>query len=267
MEQRKVQLLWSLGAVIAVLLFFLVISCGTIDEGERGIKVTFGKMHSEISGPGFYFVTPFVTSMKKYSIQTIREDSHIETYTKDIQPAKIDISVSYHLKQTEIKKIYSQYGSEYRQKLVWNYLTQSIKDIVGRYDAEHMIEMREAVSSEIIRDVRIKTEGLPIEFVSFQLLDITYSKEFELAIENKVIAAQKAKEAENKTVQVKEEAEQRIISAKAEAESMRIRANALASNHKLISYEIAKKWNGKLPDFVGGNSIPMIDLKSLSEGR
>jgi regulator of protease activity HflC (stomatin/prohibitin superfamily) len=204
---------------------------------------------------------PFVTKMEKFSVRTIREDSDIETYIKDLQIARLKISVSYNIKEADVKRIYAEYGEGYREKLIWNYLTQSIKDIIGKYNAESLIEQRQQATNEILFDVRLITKNLPVEFNSLQLIDIGYSKEFELAIEKKVIAAQRAKEAENKTNEIKQEAEQKVISAKAEAESMKIRANALMSNPKLVAYEIAQKWDGQLPKFIGGNSIPMLNLE------
>ena len=42
---------------------------------------------------------------------------------------------------------------------------------------------------------------------------------------------------------------------------MRIKANALESNPKLVNYEAVQKWDGKMPQYMLGNSVPFIDLK------
>jgi regulator of protease activity HflC (stomatin/prohibitin superfamily) len=75
-----------------------------------------------------------------------------------------------------------------------------------------------------------------------------------------VIAEQKAQEAANYTQRVREEAEQKLISAKAEAEAMEIKSQALAKNKGLVEYEAVQKWDGKLPTYMGGNSVPMINI-------
>jgi regulator of protease activity HflC (stomatin/prohibitin superfamily) len=77
-----------------------------------------------------------------------------------------------------------------------------------------------------------------------------------------VIAVEQAKEAQNKTVRVKEEATQKIIEAKAEAESMSIRTKALSANKGLIQYEAVQKWDGRLPQYMMGDSVPFINLKN-----
>ncbi len=93
------------------------------------------------------------------------------------------------------------------------------------------------------------------------LEDISYSKQFERAIEEKQIATQEAIKARNKTKQIEEEAKQKVMSAQAEAESMRIRSQALSQNKSLVEYEAVQKWDGKLPvNMYGSAPIPFINL-------
>ena len=87
-----------------------------------------------------------------------------------------------------------------------------------------------------------------------------YSDAFEKAIEDKVIAEQKAQEAVNNTKRITEEANQQVISAKAEAEAMEIKSEALSKNKGLTEYEAVQKWDGKLPQYMLGNSVPFINL-------
>lgn len=88
---------------------------------------------------------------------------------------------------------------------------------------------------------------------------------FERAIESKVTAQQEALKAKNKTVQIQEEAKQKLISAEAEAKSMTIRANALTRNKALVEYEAVQKWDGKLPEYMMGNSIPFLNLDTKNK--
>jgi regulator of protease activity HflC (stomatin/prohibitin superfamily) len=80
-------------------------------------------------------------------------------------------------------------------------------------------------------------------------------------VEAKVIAQQRAQEAQNRTEQTKQEAQQKVITATAEAQSMKIRADALSQNPKLVSWEAVQKWDGKLPvNMYGQAAIPFIDV-------
>ena len=99
-----------------------------------------------------------------------------------------------------------------------------------------------------------------VNFGTFTITTIEYSDAFEESIEQKQIATQNAIKAQNDTVRIQEEAKQKLISARSEAEAMEIRANALKANSNLIEYEAVQKWDGKLPQYNGGGSIPFIDL-------
>ena len=46
---------------------------------------------------------------------------------------------------------------------------------------------------------------------------------------------------------------------------MRIKSQALAQNKGLVQFEIAQKWDGKLPVYMLGNSIPLLDLKNINK--
>ena len=105
----------------------------------------------------------------------------------------------------------------------------------------------------------------------FELTDLEYSATFNSAIEAKVIAQQKAIEEQNRTVQIQEQANQRVVAAKAnaestvlnakaEAESISIRAQALEQNQKLVEWEAVQKWNGQLPTYMLGGSVPFVNL-------
>lgn len=245
--------------VFLIIVFFSTF--GIITEQQRGLKVTFGKSHSEITMPGIYVKLPFVTNMKKYDSKIVREDSNLSSYTKDIQTATINASVSYQIDRAKIKEIYSDYGDDWYNKLVWNNLNQSAKDIIGKYNAETLVAEREEAAQRILRAANESVKNLPVDFIAFQIINIDYNDNFENAVEQKVIAEQAAKEAENKTKQIEQEAKQRVISAKAEAESMRIRSQALMSNPKLVDYEAVQKWNGVLPTMTMGSSVPFINIK------
>ena len=77
---------------------------------------------------------------------------------------------------------------------------------------------------------------------------------------NEIGVGYEALKAKNKTVQVQEEARQKVIAAEAEARSMAIRAQALSQNKSLVQYEAVQKWDGKMPQYMLGNSVPFINV-------
>lgn len=59
---------------------------------------------------------------------------------------------------------------------------------------------------------------------------------------------------------IHEEAKQKVIQAEAEAKAMAIKSEALSKNKALVEYEAVLKWNGELPQYMMGNSVPFINV-------
>jgi len=55
------------------------------------------------------------------------------------------------------------------------------------------------------------------------------------------------------------------VESKARAAAIEREAEALEGNPQLIQLRIAEKWDGTLPRFSGGDSIPLINIDSLDK--
>ena len=156
--------------------------------------------------------------------------------------------------------MYREVGSGYVETILIPAVEGNIKDVIGKWNAQDLVANRANATYEILTKLQNQLKDRYINVTSFQIIDINYSEVFEKAIESKVTAEQEALKAKNKTVQIEEEAKQKLISAEAEAKSMKIRATALTQNKALVEYEAVQKWNGKLPDYMMGNSVPFINM-------
>ena len=253
-------------AIVALILLFG--SFFTIPEGQKALVTTFGKASEHIYGAGMHMKLPLIQSVKRFDVKTIRADYTTETYTKDIQTAKIRVSYSYNLIANDIVATYKEYGNDWQERILYPNLEQAVKAEVGTWNADTMVANRDKVAENILKSLqdRMISHSYPVSITNFQMINIDYSNQFEQAIEKKVIAEQSALEEANRTKQIEQKAKQQVVAAKAEAESMRIRANALAQNPKLVSYEAVQKWDGKLPKIMAGNgSTPILDLRSITQ--
>lgn len=247
-----------LGIFVLVLIF-----SGTyyISPGYRGTLVTLGNVHQTSFNNGIGFKWPFISSMKETDVRTqVFTDTAI-TYTKDIQTATIGFTMTYNVVPENVPALYEKIGTEYRSKLITPYLQDAIKDVVGGWVAQDLVANRDKARTQIMDVLKRKINNKYIQNISFQITNLDYSDNFEQAIENKVIAEQKAQEAVNNTKRIQEEANQKVISAKADAEAMSIKAQALEKNQRLVDYEAVQKWDGKMPQYMLGNgAMPFINL-------
>ena len=237
-------------------------SCDVVQPGERGIKIRLGKVQPEVYEEGLHFKWPLIESMKKTDIKTMKTSAKTNSYTKDVQQAEIDYAVNYNVEPTKVNKLYQEVGRDYESKIIAPVLEGIIKDIIGTWNAQDLIGNREKAANEILAKLQEKLKTTYINVTGFQMTDINFSDNFEKAIEEKVTAEQRALQAKNKTVQVEEEAKQKIITAEAEAKSMAIRSAALSQNKSLVEYEAVQKWDGKLPQYMMGNSVPFVNINT-----
>ena len=256
--------LGSATAVIVVLfiLFLIVFQPMTIvGVGERGVKVTLGQTSPVALEEGVHFVMPFISTVKKMNVKTVKSNIATMAQSKDIQQARIVYVVNYNLQPENAPKMWRTVGRDYVSVVVMPTVEGIVKDTIGKWNAQDIVANREKVASEVLFKLNEKLGPKYINVSDFQITEIQYSQAFEQAIESKVTAEQEALKAKNKTVQVQEEARQKIIASEAEAKSMAIRARALTQNKNLVEYEAVQKWDGKLPQYMMGNSVPFVHLK------
>ena len=255
---------------VTLLVIMFIVICNPIaivGVGERGVKVTLGQVSPKSYTEGVHLITPFISRIKNMDVKT--QKSYIETdlYTKDIQQAKISYVINYNLQPQNAHKMYREVGTNYVDNILMPVVEGTIKDVIGKWNAQDLVANRETATIDILKKLQSQLEPRYINVTGFQITDINYSGGFERAIESKVTAEQEALKAKNRTVQIQEEAKQKIISAEAEAKSMAIRANALSQNKALVEYEAVQKWDGKLPQYMMGNSIPFINMTPASRRK
>ena len=250
---------WSIGGLFVLILLFS--SMYYISPGYRGVLVTLGKVDQQSHINGIGFKVPFVSKMYKMDVRTQKMSQKTATYTSDIQTAEIEYTFTYDLTPDNVHVLYETVGKDYESKKVVPVLNDVLKDVIGKWQAQELVSNRDKARVEALAGLQDKLDSRFFQNITLQFINIDYSDNFEGAIEDKVIAEQKAQEAVNNTNRIKEEANQKVITAKAEAEAMEIKAQALAKNKGLVEYEAVQKWNGQLPQYMMGDAVPFINFK------
>ncbi len=254
---------FGIPVLVLCLLVCFIVMCNPfamVGPGERGIKIRLGQVQSESYGEGLHLVFPFIQKFKTMDVKTQKNTLTTAVYTKDIQQARITYVINYNVQPDNVNKLFQEVGMDYQSKILTPVVEGTIKDIIGKWNAQDLIANREKATGDILFKLHESLADNYINVTDFQMTEINYSDVFEKAIESKVTAEQEALKAKNKTVQVQEEAKQKVIAAEAEARSMAIRAQALSQNKSLVQYEAVQKWDGKMPQYMMGNSVPFINV-------
>jgi len=252
----------SLKLALFIVLGLGLQACGfeQVDEGYRGVKTVWGRVEGEALTPGLYFYNPVSSSIFEMSVKEEKWEFKTAAFTKDTQTVTVEIMITYYPEQTAIQAIYSQFGRDWSEKILAPVVLGSLKDSIGQYVADDLVNKREAVKKAAELEIRNALTAKKVNVTGLNITNLDFDDAYEKAVEDKVIASQRAIEAKNKSVQVSEESKQVVMRAQAEAESMKIRAQALSQNKALVEYEAVQKWNGVLPQYQFGSSTPFINL-------
>ncbi|MCR4932164.1 MAG: prohibitin family protein [Bacteroidales bacterium] len=252
----------SLLALLALLALITVFSSFyTIKSTERGVLSTFGKISPGVIEDGLHVKIPFIQTVKKVNVQQKKFDGTENSYTRDVQTSEVQYTINYDLVRENVNNLIRNVGDDYHNRIVVPFIRSAMKQAFGNFAATEIVENRDAVRREIESMLRRTLDSNYFLNIQFQLVNIDFDDDFENAIKEKQVAEQQALKAKNVTIQIEEQAKQTKIRAEADAEAIRIKAKALESNPKLVEYEAVQKWDGKMPQYMMGNSLPLINLK------
>lgn len=233
-----------------------------VDPGHRGVMIVLGKVKPYSLPNGVGLKWPLISDVVQVNIQTNTFDMPATTYTNDVQSSELNFSFIYSLNPENVHKLYEEVGMGYHGVLITPRVEGVLKNVIGKWQAQDLVGNRDEARQQVLEQLSERIDMTYFSTFTVEFKDVEYSDDFEKAIENKVIAEQRAQEAVNNTKRITEEANQKLISAKADAEAMEIKSEALAKNKGLTEYEAVQKWDGKLPQYMLGNAVPFVNIPS-----
>ncbi|MCA9374314.1 prohibitin family protein [Candidatus Peregrinibacteria bacterium] len=249
-----------IGGIILLVFLVNILSFFTIVQpGERGLLLQFGTIKA-IYEPGLHFQVPIVNKVVILDVRTQKNEVDVSAASKDLQEIQTRVALNYHADPSRVDQLYQNIGDEYETRIISPAIQESVKAITAQFTAEELITKRAQVKEQIRSDIlnRLQTYFIVIDDLS--IVDFNFSPEFDRAIEAKQTAVQQALKAENDLRRIEIEAQQKIATAEAEAESIRIQGEALKENADLIELKAVERWNGVLPAYMMGDTIPLLNL-------
>lgn len=286
----------AVGALIGlVVLTTLLGSWYTIDEGERGVLLRNGAVIG-VATPGLGFKLPWIDSVVRISVQDRKVTyPDVQSYSRDQQPASMQVSVNYRMLPDQVTEIYQRFGSEEAlvSRLIDPRVNEELKTIFGQFNAEAAIRDRGRLNLEVMEAIAKAVAG-PVAIDGVQIENIDFSDAYEQSVEQRMLAevevAKLRQNAEREKVQAQitvtqaganadavraaaaanadavraaagAEAEAIRLRGDAEASAIRARGDALRENPSLIGLVQAERWDGKLPStMLPGSAVPFLNV-------
>ncbi len=251
-----------IGGIIVLLLVVILFVTGfpitIVQAGHRGVPHRFGRVFDWTVGEGIHWVG-FFTQVTHFEVRTRKIEVDADSASKDLQSVQTIIALNYHVDTANVNKLYQEIGVEYHDRILSPAIQESVKAVTAQYTAEEMITRRAEVKAQIRTELENRLQGRYIIVDEFSIVDFSFSKGFDEAIELKQTAEQQALKAERDLDRIKLEAQQSIERSKAEAEALRLQKQQITPD--LIQLRWIEKWNGELPQYMGQMS-PFVGLNS-----
>lgn len=275
-----------IGIGIGALLALIVALDGfyTVDQGERGVVLRNGALHS-VADPGLHFKLPVFDAVVVMSVRTEKLIyPEVSAYSSDIQAADLVISVNHRIAADRVASVYERFGVNYMDRIVTPMVNKKTKEIFGMYTAAKSVSERAELGARIEAAIRDSVVDDGISIASVQIENIDFSSAYEKAIEQAMQAEAEVKKVRQELERERVEAEKKIVAAQAlrestiqratgeaeairlrgeaEAKAIRARGTALRDNPALVDLVKAEKWDGKLPTtMLPSGTVPFMDVK------
>lgn len=269
--------------IIAIALFLVIAKPFTIiEEGERGILSTNGKYSDQALLPGLHFIIPVI--QKVYVVDTkvriINYASSIEAgggsmssgigvkpaitvLDKRGLPVAIELTVQYRLNAQVAAQTISNWGFSWEDKIINPVVRDIVRNVIGKYDAEMLPQMRNTIATEIETGIRESVAGLensPADLQSVQLREIVLPDKVKEQIERVQIAKQEVQRAEQEVQKAQQDALKRAAEAKGVAEKARIEAQG-AADAITIEAEAKSKANALIAKSLTSDLIRLEQIQ------
>ncbi len=208
-----------LGVLLMIGGLLMTQSLGQVEAGTRGVVLQFGAVTGKIFPEGLYFKVPFVQSVERMSVQIHKYESPASAASKDLQNVQTDVTLNYSLNPSLVAEVYRNLRREYIERIVKPAVQESVKAITAQFDAEELITRRADVRARIEETVRGRIEIFGLSVEALAITNFQFSETFASSIEAKVVAVQRAQEAENTLLRIEVEAKQREAQAVGEKEA------------------------------------------------
>jgi regulator of protease activity HflC (stomatin/prohibitin superfamily) len=279
-------------AAIAIVLLFLIPNMVTyVNPGYVGIIIhrAGGGVDPQALGPGLHPRNPLTTGIVEYPVfmQTLvltrnategsAQNDEINVNSVEGQPLSLDVSMSFELNQSKVPQLYQTFRTDV-QTIQHGYVKQAIRqalqEVVGSEEIAAIIGPKKAeVVARVQALIEQRLSPLGIEVKQFTVNELRAPPAVIEAINQKNVMQQQALTAQNELQKNSFNAKGDSIKAYGRATAILTEAEAQAKANRLLSqsitgslvqYEMAKRWDGKMP-MVSGSAMPMIQMPGTTK--
>jgi len=219
--------------IVLAALALLASGCVIIEDGEVGVKKSFGSISDEPVGQGVSLQFPVVRTVTPWNIklQELKETAQVPSSEGLI--VGLDTSLLFRVAAEMAPKIRKTVGRNYRELLVIPYFRNAVRDVVSGYPVKNIYAEagRKEIASKIQEFLVATLQPRGIEIVDVLLRDVKLPERFRQSIEAKLTAEQRVQEKQFELEQARKEAEIEVARAEGAARAQEIVRSTLSDSY------------------------------------
>lgn len=219
--------------VTQAILIILGAGCVMIEDGQAGVKMSFGTISDEPVGQGVFIQMPIIRTVETWNIkmQEIQEKAQVPSSEGLI--VGLDTSLLFRVERDQAPKIRKEIGANFVDILVIPYLRNTVRDVVSGYMVKDIYSEkgRKNIAESALKNLRAAMEPRGINVIDVLLRDVQLPAKFKESIEAKLSAEQLAEQKSFELAQARIEAKIEITRAEGAAEAQKIVRSTLSDSY------------------------------------
>ncbi len=223
---------WS-AAVLIVSMTWCTTACVIIEDGEVGVKKSFGSIADEPVGQGVIVQIPVARTVEVWNVklQEIKESASVPSSEGLI--VGLEASLLFRVLGERAPQIRKTIGWNYIEKLVIPYFRNGLRDVVSGYEVKKIYT--EVGRKEISEKIQLCLVGVlepqGISIVDVLLRDVRLPQRFKESIEAKLTAEQRVQQKQFELEQAGKDAEIEVARAEGAAKAQEIVRSTLSDSY------------------------------------
>jgi regulator of protease activity HflC (stomatin/prohibitin superfamily) len=240
----------TLSLLIALNVFII------INPGEAGVLSVLGKARDGALLEGFHLKPPFISKVDVYDVTVQKFEVPAQGATRDLQDLTASFAINFQLDPQQVVEIRRKQGSLQNliSKIIAPQTQESFKIAAALRTAEEAITKRSDLKQDFDAALKERLEKYAVIVIDTSVIDLSFSREFAKAVEDKQIAEQRAQRAVYVAQEAQQQAQAEINRAQGKAEAQRLLAETLNApgGQLVLQKEAIEAWR------EGGAQMPRV---------
>jgi len=212
-----------------------------VPAGYVGVVTNFGRVEERTLLAGLSIITPIAEAVTLVDTRVQPHDfKDIDAASKEYQQVRASGKLNYHIDPQFAYIVYRQVGLDFANKVIDPALNDFIKEEMPKFAINEILPQRDKIRADTITAMNDNLARYHIIIDDIYLANISFSDEYEKAIEDKQVAQQRVQTEQQVLEQKRIQAQQAVVDAEGKANAAVTLANGQAEANRLLAESLTE---------------------------